>query len=68
MITDLLPSELEPETEPRQLLHYTDSEGFEDWWELGCPMDMASFQDAVNENSEKGISWKIEVIEADTAS
>ena len=59
-----LPFELEPQVEERYWLHYTDSEGFEDWLH-DDEEDREQIKGFIAENAIKGTAWKIERVPMD---
>jgi len=56
---DFLPFELEPQVEERFWLHYTDSEGFEDWFH-DDEEDREQIRGLIASNGIKGTAWQIE--------
>ena len=57
--------ELLEEPLTKKLVHYTDSEGFEDWFDLHDDTDLVTFNQVCTENNQNGISWKIELVETE---
>ena len=55
--------ELLEEPTAQSLVHYTDSEGFEDWFDLNNDNDLMTYSQACADNSRNGITWKIELCE-----
>ena len=53
--------EILEEPTAKKLVHYTDSEGFEDWFDLNSDFDNDTLNRVAAENSKNGIAWKIEL-------
>ena len=54
--------EILEEPTPKKLVHYTDAEGFEDWFDLNNDLDLATFNRVAQSNNENNISWKLEFV------